>query len=264
MPEPGEIVGATAPAKLEKPVRILVSTFAYNEHVKIEKTIERIHGARLEESISDSRIEVVLADDGSTDDFPEQLQRKYGCTLLRNDCNRGIGNSIRRVIKYGWEKEFDILVIMAGNNKDEPLEIPRLVAPVIEGRADFVQGARYLPGGNHGAMPFYRRIATQFVHPVFVWLMTGRRLHDTTNGFRAIRLSALHDQRINLDQDWLDRYAMEYYILYYMLRGPHKWTEVPVTKIYPPKSLGYTKIKPFQGWWEILSPIVRLRLGLRN
>ncbi len=244
--------------------RILVSTFAYNEHIKIEKTIQRIFDANLEQAIPNSNIEVVLADDGSTDDFPERLQARYGFTLLRNDRNRGIGYSIRRVIKYGWEHNFDILVIMAGNNKDEPREIPRLVEPILNGRADFVQGARYLPGGNYAEMPLYRRIATQFIHPWYVWMLTGKRLHDTTNGFRAIRLSILRDPRFLLDQDWLDRYAMEYYILYHVLTGGFRFTEVPVTKIYPPKQLGYTKIQPFKGWWEILAPLLYLRLGLRK
>lgn len=244
--------------------RILVSTYAYNEHVKIEKTIERLFAADLEKRIPNSTVEIILADDGSDDDFPEQLQKKYPFTLLRKDRNRGIGHSIRAVIKYGWQNNFDILVIMAGNNKDEPLEIPRLVQPIIQNEADFVQGARYLPGGNYGAMPLYRRIATQFIHPWYVWLLTGCRLHDTTNGFRAIRLEILKSPRFKLDQPWLDRYAMEYYILYHVLTGGFRWCEVPVTKIYPPKKLGYTKIRPFVGWWEILSPLLFLRLGLRQ
>ncbi len=247
-----------------RPIRILVSTYAYNEHVKIEKTIQRIFDAKLETLIPNSEIEVILADDGSTDDFPEQLQRRYGFTLLRKDRNRGIGHSIRAVIKYGWENDFDILVIMAGNNKDEPFEIPRLVAPIIKGEADFVQGSRYLPGGNFDAMPLYRRLATQFIHPWYVWLLTGCRLHDTTNGFRAIRLDILKHPRFKLDQRWLDRYAMEYYILYHVLTGGFRWCEVPVTKIYPPKELGYTKIRPFSGWWELLSPMLKLRLGLKH
>jgi dolichol-phosphate mannosyltransferase len=244
--------------------RILVSTYAYNEHVKIEKTIERLFAADLEKRIPNSTVEIILADDGSDDDFPEQLQKKYPFTLLRKDRNRGIGHSIRAVIKYGWQNNFDVLVIMAGNNKDEPLEIPRLVQPIIQNQADFVQGARYLPGGNYGAMPLYRRIATQFIHPWYVWLLTGCRLHDTTNGFRAIRLEILKSPRFKLDQPWLDRYAMEYYILYHVLTGGFRWSEVPVTKIYPPKKLGYTKIRPFVGWWEILSPLLFLRLGLRQ
>ncbi len=44
----------------------------------------------------------------------------------------------------------------------------------------------------------------------------------------------------------------------------YRTTEVPVTKVYPPRSLGQTKMKPLTGWWSILRPLVLLRLGLRK
>ena len=245
------------------PKRIIVSTFAYNEHVKIEATVRRIFEARLEEKLPGCKVEVVVVDDGSTDSYPATLQKQYGFTLLRNERNCGIGYSIRRVIRYGLENKHDILVIMAGNNKDEPTEIPKLVAPVLEGRVDFVQGSRYLPGGNYGMMPLYRRIATQFVHPWCMFLVTGKRLHDTTNGFRAIRLDVMRDSVWNLDQAWLDRYGLEYYLLYYFVTR-FRFAEVAVTKIYPPKELGYTKISPLRGWWDILKPLVYLGLRIKK
>lgn len=255
--------GSPAAIRIENP-RILVSTFAYNEHVKIEATISRIFEADLQSRIPGSAVEVVVVDDGSSDEYPKKLQERFAFTLLRNDTNKGIGFSIRRVIEYGLQKGFDVLVIMAGNNKDEPLEIPQLVAPVLSGEADFVQGSRYLAGGGFGVMPVYRRLATQAVHPMLVWLVTGKRLHDTTNGFRAIRLSTLKEPEWHLNQEWLDRYGLEYYILFKYLKGPYRSTEVPVTKTYPPKQLGYTKIKPFSGWWDILKPIVLLGLRIKK
>ncbi|MBX7246435.1 MAG: glycosyltransferase family 2 protein [Candidatus Sumerlaeaceae bacterium] len=243
--------------------RILVSTYAYNEHVKIEATVRRICETKFGEALPHCEVEVILADDGSTDDYPEKLQQKYGFTLIRNETNRGIGYSIRRVIQYGLDNGFDILVIMAGNNKDNPEEIPRLVEPVLAGRADFVQGARYLPGGDFGTMPLYRRVATQFVHPLVTFAATGKYLHDTTNGFRAIRLAAFRDPVWNLDQEWLFRYGMEYYLLYYFLKR-YRFAEVPVSKIYPPKELGYTKISPLIGWWDIMKPMIFLMLGIKK
>ena len=57
-------------------------------------------------------------------------------------------------------------------------------------------------------MPAYRKLATR-LHP---WLMSricSKRLTETTNGFRAIRLSCLDDPRVRLDQHWLDGYGLE-------------------------------------------------------
>ena len=84
---------------------------------------------------------------------------------------------------------------------------------------------------------------------------------DTTNGFRAVRRAVLEDPRIDLEPAWLDRYALEPYFLIRAIRLRWRVGEVPVTKIYPPRSEGYTKMKPVTGWWSILSPILLVGLG---
>ena len=60
-----------------------------------------------------------------------------------------------------------------------------------------MQGSRYLPGGDFGNMPLYRQIATRWVHPLLFSLVVRRRYTDTTNGFRAIRLSMLCARAMN-------------------------------------------------------------------
>ena len=94
-------------------------------------------------------------------------------------------------------------------------------------------------------MPFYRKLATR-LHPLLFSLLSGRNVTDTTNGFRAMRVSLFRDERINLDQEWLDTYELEPYILWKVVTLGYKFQEVFVTKIYPPKKLGgYTKMIPF-------------------
>ena len=112
-------------------------------------------------------------------------------------------------------------------------------------------------------MPAYRKVATR-LHPQLMSLVAGGRVTDSTNGFRAFRLSLLDDQRINIDQDWLNAYELEPYLLFKAVKLGYKFTEVPVTKIYPSKKLGYTKMRPFIGWWSILRPLVYLGLGIKK
>ena len=90
--------------------------------------------------------------------------------------------------------------------------------------------------------------------------MTGSR----ANGFRAIRLSLLDDPRVNLRQSWLDGYGLEVYLLFKSIKLGFRHKEVPCTKTYPPRSLGYTKMKPIVGWWSILRPIFLLGFALRR
>jgi len=113
-------------------------------------------------------------------------------------------------------------------------------------------------------MPFYRKISTRFIHPLLFSLITGKRITDSTNGFRAVRLSLLDDKRINLNQPWLDHYELEPYLFYKAITLGYKVTEVPVRKLYPPKQEGYTKMKPIVGWWSILRPLFYLGLGIKK
>jgi dolichol-phosphate mannosyltransferase len=95
-------------------------------------------------------------------------------------------------------------------------------------------------------------------------LFLGKSLTESTNGFRAFRLSLLDDQRINLNQRWLDAYGLEVYLLWKTVKLGYRHVEVPSTKIYPPRSLGNTKMKPVTGWWSILRPILLLGFGIRQ
>jgi dolichol-phosphate mannosyltransferase len=74
----------------------------------------------------------------------------------------------------------------------------------------------------------------------------------------------LLDPHIDLEQSWLDEYELEPYLYIRAIRRGYRTTEVPVTKVYPPKEMGQTKMKPFVGWWSILRPLVLLGLGLRR
>ena len=74
----------------------------------------------------------------------------------------------------------------------------------------------------------------------------------------------LEDPRIALDQSWLDEYELEPYLLFKAIRLGYGFAEVPVTKIYPPRKQGQTKMKPITGWWSILRPLIYLGLGLKE
>jgi dolichol-phosphate mannosyltransferase len=206
--------------------------------------------------------EVLVVDDGSRDRSGE-VARELGATVLPLGRTVGVGAALRAGFRWAQARGFDIIAVCAGNNKDSPEELPRLLQPIVEDRADFVQGSRFMAGGRTGGMPLYRHLATR-VHPLLFSLTTGRRVSESTNGFRAFRTKLLDDPRINLDQDWLDEYELEPYLYWKTIRLGYRTSEVPVTKIYPPKKVGYTKMKPITGWWSMLRPLVLLGLGLRK
>lgn len=235
--------------------RVTAIAPAYNEELKIGQVV-----ARTPREVVDR---LLIVDDGSTDGTAE-VARAGGADVLSMGKVLGVGAALRAGLRDARAQGADIAVIMAGNNKDNPAEIPRLLDPICDEGYDLVIGSRYLQGGSYGGdMPLYRKFATR-LHPLLMSLATRKALTETTNGFRAIRLSCLDDPRINLDQPWLDGYALEVYLLYKMIVCGFRHTEVPCTKIYPPKKVGNTKMKPIVGWWDILRPVFLLGLGIKR
>jgi dolichol-phosphate mannosyltransferase len=206
---------------------------------------------------------VLVVDDGS-DDRSAQVAAGLGARVLTLAHTVGVGVAIRTGYEFALENEFDIAVVIAGNNKDEPDEIPSLLDPIVEDRADLVQGSRFLSEHpSFGPMPAYRKIATR-LHPMLFSLVARRKVTDSTNGFRAIKSQILTDPRIDLNQDWLAKYELEPYLYLQAIRLGYRVLEVPVTKIYPAKALGQTKMKPMVDWWRLLSPIFYVGLGIKR
>ena len=235
--------------------RIIVIAPCYNEEQKIREVVRRVKETELAD-------EILVVDDGSTDDSAA-IAKSLGAKVISLGKVRGVGAALRTGFEYA-HRRCDVVVVIAGNNKDEPKEIFRLVDAIVDGKTDFVQGSRFLPQGGYGGdMPFYRKLATR-LHPILFSLATRKKVTESTNGFRAFRVRILDDRRINLNQAWLDAYELEPYLYYKTITLGYATAEVPVTKIYPPKKAGYTKMVPIIGWWSILRPLFLLRLGLRK
>lgn len=236
-------------------LKVLAMAPVLDEEKKIGEVVRRVP--------RDVVDEVLVIDDGCTDRSP-QVARELGAKVLTMGRRVGVGAGLRAGFKYAVEHGYDVAVVMAGNNKDSPEEIPLLLAPIAEGRALFVQGSRFLKrDANFGPMPAYRKLATR-VHPLLFSLAARRWVSESTNGFRAVHRSVLTDPRLNLDQPWLDEYELEPYLYLRTIQLGHPTAEVPVTKIYPPRALGQTKMKPLTGWWSILRPLVYVGLGFKR
>lgn len=235
------------------PRTILIAP-CYNERGKIGPTVQ---GAR-----RDLVDEVLVVDDGSSDGSVEEA-RAAGATVLVQPQNRGVGAALRTGFRYAQQHGFEVIVIMGGDNQDLHAEMDRVLGPVWDGSADFVQGSRHLGGTRVQHQPLIRRLTTTFYNWMFRRL-SGWPVTDGSNGYRAFRVTLLDDPAIALDQDWLDHYELEPYLYWKAIKGGHRVVEAPVTKVYHPRKVGFSKMIPVLDWWRISRPLVFLRLGWKK
>lgn len=214
---------------------------------------------------------VVVHIDGSTDGS-DRCVGEFPFAVLHTAKNSGIGRSIKNVISYARDHQFRAICIIPGNNKNTPREAMQLLTPIIEGRADYVQGSRFLKGGSHAGTPLFRLLGVR-LYSLFFSVMTGRRNSDALEGYRAYNLAIFDNPRIQIWQDWLDTYEFETYLHWKVLTGSQKYLEVPTSKIYAEHRRGwilhrdrptYTHIRPIVDWWRIMRPVFLLKLGIKH
>ena len=144
---------------------------AFNEEVAISSIVKR--------SMKYVN-EVLVVDDGSTD-RTFQIAKDAGARVIKHYNNLGKGVSLKDA--FAEVKGYDIVVTIDGDGQHNPDEIPNLIRPILEGRADLVNGSRYLEGFDDDT-PAYRRVG-QRVLDIATNVTSGTHVTDSQSGFRA-------------------------------------------------------------------------------
>ena len=167
---------------------IVVGVPAFNE----EHTIARVV---LE---AQKQVDVVIVcDDGSTDMTAEIAQR-LGADVIRHERNLGYGAAIQSLLRRSKELEADVLVTLDADGQHEPVEIPSVVKPIIEGTADIVIGSRFFDKRLAYTMPWYRRAGVKIITRM-VNGSAKNGVSDAQSGFRAYGKRAL--EKLSIFED---------------------------------------------------------------
>ncbi len=131
----------------------------------------------------------VLVVDGESKDGTADLARAAGARVIV-DGGRGKGRAIRAAIPHLQE---EVTVLMDADGSHDPEDIPKLAAPILEGRADHVSGSRLLGGSSelHGGFDEWARLAGSSFITACINKRYGVRLSDSQNGFRAVKTEVL-------------------------------------------------------------------------
>ena len=206
---------------------ILIIVPAYNEEGGIRGVLDRVP-----KEVLGCEVKVVVVDDGSSD-ATAAIAREEGVPVVTHVVNRGQGDALRTGFAIAQAEGADIVINLDADGQYKPEEIERLVEPIIEDRADFVLGSRFM--GFYEEAGSVRHVGVVFFSRL-ISLLTGVKVSDCTNGFRAIRVSELH--RLNLREDRFN--ANE--IILEALKNKLRFAQVPVTMLS--RAAGETKKPP--------------------
>ncbi len=206
---------------------VLIIVPAYNEEGGIREVLRRVPG-----EVLGYEVKKVVVDDGSAD-ATAAIAREEGVPVVTHVVNRGQGDALRTGFAIAQAEGADIVINLDADGQYKPEEIERLVEPIIEDRADFVLGSRFM--GFYEEAGSVRHVGVVFFSRM-ISLLTGVKVSDCTNGFRAIRVSELHKLSLREDRFNANEIILE------ALKNGLRFDQVPVTMLS--RAAGETKKPP--------------------
>lgn len=203
-----------------KQKKILLIIPAYNEEKCILNTYNKIINYNKNNS---TNFDVIIINDGSTDNTVNILEEN-NIPHINLIHNLGIGGAVQTGYKYAYETGYDYAVQFDGDGQHDVNYVKNIVEPLINEDADMVIGSRFI---NKESSNFKSSKSRQFgikVISFFIKLVTGKKVFDTTSGFRAV------------NRDIIKEFASSYPIEYpepitttEVLKKKYKVSEVPVS-----------------------------------
>ena len=159
-------------------------TPVYNEEKTIREIVRRVQNAPFDK-------ELIIVDDGSFDETPQLLKKLSAehdnLLVIHQSPNQGKGAALRQGFSHATG---DIIIIQDADLEYDPNDYDRLLAPILDGRADVVYGSRFL-GGPHRVLFFWHYLGNKFL-TLFSNVLNNLNLTDMEVGYKVFRRQLLH------------------------------------------------------------------------
>lgn len=174
--------------------RVAVIVPAYNEREAIAGVIGAIHA-------HDAALEIVVVNDGSTDDTAAVARATGEAVVLDLPVNLGIGGAVQTGFMYAAQQGHAIAIQIDGDGQHNPWEVDRLLAPILAGEADVTIGSRFCEERAGFKSTFARRLGIRIFEATSA-LLIRQRVTDCTSGFRAYNRRAIEFLAARYPQDY--------------------------------------------------------------
>jgi glycosyltransferase involved in cell wall biosynthesis len=202
--------------KTATPLRLSICIPVYNEAATIEQIVDRVKQIPL-------RTEIIAVDDASGDGSGDVLERLHAAGkidhVLRHPTNRGKGAAIRSAIAHATG---DVVVIQDADLEYDPLDLPALLVPIADGKADAVYGSRF-QGGPHRVLYFWHYVGNRFL-TLLSNMFTNLNLTDMETCYKVVRTELI--QRLPLTAN---RFGFEVEITARLSQARARIWELPIS-----------------------------------
>ena len=173
------------------PENILLSVIipCFNEKEFIREVVERVNESPVKNK------EIILIDDGSTDGTKEIIEAELSHKISKaiyHEKNLGKGASLRKGFAHA---KGEIIIVQDADLEYNPAEYPKMVKPIIEGKADAVYGSRFIGSEEHRVLYFWHMVGNKIV-TLLSNIFTNLNLTDMETGYKAFKKSILDKIRL--------------------------------------------------------------------
>ncbi len=225
----------------------LVIIPTYNEAENIREIIRAVK--QLPEAF-----DILVVDDNSPDgtaDLVKESQTEFpGVFLLLRDKKEGLGKAYIAGFKWALERDYDFIFEMDADFSHNPSDLPSLLKVLKDDEADMVIGSRYISGVNVVNWPL-SRVILSYLASVYVRVITGMKIMDTTAGFVGYKKKVLAS--LNFEKIHFVGYGFQIEMKYRAWKKGFRIKEIPI--IFINRMKGQSKMTGgiiSEGIWGVL------------
>lgn len=213
VPDP-DAVPPPSPGRADVDRPIVLFMPAYNEAASVAAVVRR-----MPETVAGHPVVCIVVDDGSTDGTGV-IAEKAGALVVTQPENRGLGAAVRTGLAVALEHEPAAVAFCDADGEYAPEELGDLVAPILDGTADYVVGSRFAGDIEH--MLPHRRFGNQVLTKTLSWVAR-QRITDGQSGYRAFSPRAAEAAEVIHDFNYAQVITLD------LLGKGMRYVEVPIS-----------------------------------